>query len=348
MTILILFAALALGVSFLCSLLEASLLSLPRSKVESLVAAGSAAARTMKPLQDNIDRPLAAILTLNTIAHTVGAAGVGAQAAALYGDAAVGIASGIMTFAILVLSEIIPKTLGAVHAVRLVGVTAYTTRAMIYVCYPVILLLEWMNRLIAYRRHRAQISRLEILATIRLGHEGGALGEREHRVLTNLLALGNVRVSEILTPRTVLFALPADQTVAEAAAAAPPIRFARIPVYRESLDHITGYVTRYDLLKSAAQGRGAEPLGKFKRPIFAVPAVASVADALEQLLDRSEHIALVVDEYGGVQGIVTLEDVMETMLGQEITDETDPAPDMQRLARRLAERRAARAGWPTS
>lgn len=342
MTLLILYALLALGVSFLCSLLEASLLSLPRSQVETLVAEGSPAGRSMKGLKENIDRPLAAILTLNTIAHTVGAAGVGAQAAVMFGDAAVGVASGVMTFAILVFSEIIPKTLGAVHAGRMVGMTAYIIRAMIVICLPMIVALEWMNRMIGYQRHREQISRMEVFATVRLGREGGALGDREFHVISNLMALGSVRVSEILTPRTVVFALPVEQPIAAAAEASPPIRFARIPVYRGTVEKIVGYVARYDLYKAAAEGRGEETLGAIRRPILFVPELGSVADALAQLLDRNEHIAAVVDEHGGFEGIVTLEDALETLLGQEIVDETDPVANMQRLAGKLAQRRATR------
>lgn len=342
MTLLIFYALLALGVSFLCSLLEASLLSLPRSRVESLVAEGSAAGRSMAGLKDNIDRPLAAILTLNTIAHTVGAAGVGAQAAVTFGDAAVGLASAIMTLAILVFSEIIPKTLGAVHASGLVGMTAYTIRAMIVICMPIIVCLEWMNRLIGYERHGEQMSRLEVLATVRLGLEGGAVGDREYHVISNLMRLGTIRVSEILTPRTVVYALPVEQTVGDIGSATPAIRFARIPVFRGSIEKIVGYVTRFDVLKAVADGKSGDTLAALKRPILFLPEQASVADALAQLLDRNEHIAVVVDEHGGIEGIVTLEDVLETLLGQEIVDETDPVANMQRLASRLAQRRAAR------
>lgn len=339
MTLLILFALLALGMSFLCSLLEASLLSLPRSQVESLVAQGSAAGRSIKILKDSIDRPLAAILTLNTIAHTVGAAGVGAQAAILFGDTAVGIASAIMTLAILVFSEIVPKTLGAVHAVHLVGFTAYTTHAMITLCLPVIIPLEWLNRRIGSRGARSRISRLEVLAAIRLGHEGGALAERELRIVTNVMALGGIRLSDILTPRTVVYSLPADQTIGEAANARPPIRFFRIPIYKGSTEEIVGYVTRYDIVNAVGQGRSGDKLATLKRPIHVLPELASAADALDQLLVQNEQIAVVVDEHGGMEGIVTLEDVLESLLGEEIIDETDPVSDMQRLARRLARRR---------
>jgi CBS domain containing-hemolysin-like protein len=339
---LILYAVLAIGVSFLCSLLEASLLSLPTAHVESMVAQGSPAGRRVKALKTSLDRPLAAILTLNTVAHTVGAAGVGAQAAVMFGDAAVGLASAAMTLAILVFSEIIPKTLGAVHAKRLVGITAYMTQAMITLCAPIIVLLEWTNRLIGYQRHRDRISRLEVLATIRLGREGGALGDREHRVIANLLHLSTVPLSVILTPRTVVFALSADQTVREVATRVPPVAFARIPIYRESVEDVFGYVARYDVLKEFAEGKAEAPLAALTRPILFLPELASVADALEQLLAANAHIAAVVDEHGGFEGIVTLEDVLETLLGEEIVDETDMVTDMQRLARRLAERHVER------
>lgn len=342
MTLLILYAAIALGFSFLCSLLEASLLSLPRSHIESLVAQGSAAGRRMKALKESIDRPLAAILTVNTVAHTVGAAGVGAQAAVTFGDTAVGVASAVMTLLILLLSEIVPKTLGAVHAGNLVGFTAVTVGLLVAICLPIVIPLEWLNRRMSGVQHRDRISRLEVLATIQLGHEGGVLHEREHRIVTNLMALETVRVADILTPRTVVFALPADQTIGTAAAATPPMRFSRIPIYGKSIEDVVGYVTRHDIMDAAAQGRGAEALETLKRPILVLPELASVADALEQLLHQEAHIALVVEEHGGTAGIVALEDVLETLLGQEITDETDPAVDMQHVARRLAAFRANR------
>ena len=337
MTLLILYGCLAIGVSFLCSVLEASLLSLPRSHVHALVEQGSPAARLLDRMKKNIDRPLAAILTLNTIAHTVGAAGVGAQAAVVFGDMAVGVASALMTLAILVFSEIIPKTIGAVHARRLTGVTAYTTQAMIYLCLPLILVLERINRLIGYQRHKDRITRSEVLATIRLGHEGGSLREREHRVVSNVLALAEIRLAEVLTPRTVLFTLPAELTVADALAQHEPLRYARIPLHTGSPEQITTYVARFDLHRAAAEGRGAESLAAVAKPLPAFPEQASVADALEHLLHRHQLIALVVDEYGGTEGIVTLEDLLETLLGREIVDETDIAVDLRALARRRAQ-----------
>ncbi|MHC4136866.1 MAG: CNNM domain-containing protein [Planctomycetota bacterium] len=333
MTLLIAYGLLAVGVSFLCSMLEASLLSLPVSYVKVLEEKGSRVGRLLLAMKINIDRPLAAILTLNTIAHTVGAAGVGAQAAVVFGSHVVGIASAVMTLLILVVSEIIPKTLGAVHAKRLAGPTAYATRTMIVVCWPIIVALEWVNRLLGARREAQRLSRAELAATLRLGQQAGALEKREYRVVANLLAMSKARLSGILTPRTVLFALPEKRTVAEVEAEHAPLRFARIPVYRETPDTVTGYVARFDLSRAAAKGEGGLTLRSLARPITAFPEQASAADALESLLEKREHIALVVDEYGGTAGIVTLEDILEELLGQEIVDETDAAVDMREKAR---------------
>jgi CBS domain containing-hemolysin-like protein len=341
MTFLILYAVLALVVSFICSLLEAGLLSLPRSYVESMVEQGAPGGKTLQKLKQNIDRPLAAILTLNTVAHTVGAAGVGAEAAKTFGSAVVGIVSAVMTLLILVFSEIIPKTLGAVHARGLAGATAFLTTGMIYLCLPLILVLEQVNRLVGYQRHRDRISRVEVLATLRLGGESGALPLRERRVAMNVMALSSVRLSKILTPRTVLFALPAEMTAAEALDKHHPLLFSRIPIYEGSIEKITGYVHRFDIHTAVTKGRSGQQLKEMQQELLIVPELASIADAMDQMLDKGEHIALAVDEYGGVEGIVTLEDIMESILGQEIIDETDPVTDMQVLARRRAGRRTS-------
>ncbi len=340
MTLLIFYAILAIGVSFLCSLLEAGLLSLPRSHVESMAAHGSAVGRSLKQLKDEIDRPLAAILTLNTIAHTVGAAGVGAQSAVVFGSTSVGIASAVMTLAILIFSEIIPKTLGAVHAKRLAPLTNILTRCMIFITWPLLVVLEWCNRLIGYERRTHRISRMEVLATIRLGGEVGSLGEREFATIRNLLALEKVKLADVMTPRTVVFALSANMTAGDALDQHQPLRFARMPVFDpsdESHARTIGYVTRFDLYAAAADGRADHTLEQLARDVLVLPELSSVATALEKMLDKHEHIAVVVDEYGGLEGIITLEDLLETLLGQEIVDETDPVPDMQHLARRRAE-----------
>jgi len=336
MTLLFVYGALAIGVSFMCSMLEASLLSLPRSHVEALAARRSSVGIRLKQMKEAIDRPLAAILTLNTVAHTVGAAGVGAQAAIVVGDRAVGVASAIMTLLILVVSEIIPKTLGAVHAKSLAGVTAVATRAMIVVCMPIIVILEQVSRLIGYKREKEKVGRSEIFATIQLGRMAGALGSRESRIVSNLLAATDVNLSDVLTPRTVVFMLPKEMKVRQVVTERQPIRFARIPVYEASPENVTGYVSRFDLYAAQSADRGEETLDALAREIIILPEMASVADALEQMLPQGHHIALVVDEFGGMAGIVSLEDLLEPVLGEEIVDETDPATDMRELAKRLA------------
>lgn len=334
MTLLLAYAFLAIGVSFLCSMLEASLLSLPRSYVEALVAQRSRIGTLLYGMQENIDRPLAAILTLNTIAHTVGAAGVGAQAAVVFGNKAVGLASAIMTLLILVLSEIIPKTLGAVHAKSLAIVTGVMTQGMIVLCLPVTFLLDWVTRLMGAQRQKSLISRMELIASIRLGQQSGALKERESRITRNLFALSEIPLAEVVTPRTVVFSLPQETTVQEALAEHEPIRFARIPVYRDAPEDVTGYVTRFDLREASISGEAEKPLRELIKPIQVLPEQASVAEALELMLKEQQLLLLVVDEYGGMEGIITLEDALEALLGEEIVDETDPAADMQELARR--------------
>jgi len=333
MTALVLYALLALGVSFFCSLLEAGVLSLPRSYVQSMVDRGTATGAALLAMKDNIDRPLAAILTLNTIAHTVGAAGVGAQAAIVFGDAAVGLASAIMTLLILVVSEIIPKTLGAVHAKGLAPVTTVSVRVMTIVTLPLLIPLEWINRMIGYERGQEQLSRAELLSTLGLGHESGAMRAREYQIASNLIALSSIRLEEVMTPRTVVFALPREMTVAEVVERHHPLRFARIPVYEGSPDECRAYVPRFLIDRARAEGREGEPLWKLARELPILPEQATVHDALERFIKEKHNIALVVDEHGGMAGIVTLEDLLETLLGEEIVDETDAVADMRKLAR---------------
>jgi len=340
MTLLIVYGVLAISVSFLCSLLEACLLSLPRSYVESLADEGSRAGQRLLQMKKDIDRPLAAILTLNTIAHTAGAAGVGAQAAVVWGSAAVGIASAVMTLLVLVLSEIIPKTLGANHAKALAPAAALIIRLMIWLCLPVIIPLEWINRIFSTQQNENTISRAELLATIKLGEASGAMRRREYNIASNLIALSSIRVSDILTPRTVVFSLPEDMTVREARDKHAPIRFGRIPLYSsDQREEITGYVPRHVIHVQRHEANDARPLKDFAKPIPVMPETAAAIDALEMLLLKKQHIAIAVDEYGGLAGIVTLEDVIETLLGEEIIDETDTVEDMRELARRKRSRR---------
>lgn len=346
MTLLIVYAVLALGVSFLCSLLEASLLSIPNGYVALLVERGVPAGRTLDRMKSHLDRPLSAILTLNTVAHTVGAAGVGAEATYLFGHHVIGAVSAVMTLLILVFSEIIPKTLGAAYAKSLARFTANVTRLLMLITYPLVVALEAMSRVVGYRREQEVQARGEVLAAVRLARQAGTLDAREYRIVSNVLSLRHIRLSEILTPRTVVFALPAEQTVSQVLEAHTVLRYARIPVYRESLDDVLGYVTRFDVYEHHQAGRGDRPLSDLVKPLRVMPEQASVADTLDVMLKSSEHMLLVVDEYGGLEGIATLEDAIETLLGTEIVDETDAAADLQDLARRRANARRRRTNPP--
>ncbi|GJM26133.1 MAG: hypothetical protein DHS20C16_25480 [Phycisphaerae bacterium] len=318
------------------------MLSLPRSHVELMVEKGSRAGEVLREMKKNIDRPLAAILTMNTVAHTVGAIGVGAQAAVVFGNKAVGAASAIMTILVLVVSEIIPKTLGAVHSKSLSGSAAMMIRVMIIICLPLIIPLEWINRAIASKQREESLSRAEILATLRMGESSGAIKEREYRIASNLIALSAIHLSDVLTPRTVVFSLPEDMTVNEAIAQHAPIRFARIPIFAADSEQVTGYVPRFAIRAAHRNDEGEKHLKEIAKPIPIFPEMATVADALETLIEKRQHIILAVDEFGGLSGIVTMEDLLETLLGQEIVDETDVATDMRELARQRAARRRRR------
>lgn len=338
MLLLLVYLFLAIVVSFLCSILEAALLSVPQAHVASLVRGGSPTGDRLAAMKADIDRPLSAILTLNTIAHTVGAAGAGAQAAAVFGSQWLGVASAILTLLILVFSEIVPKTLGSVYAKPLVGFTAVTTSGLMVMLWPIVKPVELLNRLIGGYRDQASVSRAELHAITHLGEEEGVINESESRVMRNLLALRDTAVRQIMTPRTVAFALQEDQTVGDVVDPAKPLQFSRMPLYAQDIDHIVGLITRYDILLAYRQGQQQTRLGELARDIHVIPAHASVADAIEQFLQRKSQLFQVVDEYGGTAGVVTLEDCMETLLGVEIVDETDRVEDMQELARRLLSR----------
>jgi len=324
----------ALGVSFLCSLLEAALLSLPKSHIAALVERGDPTGERLRRMKDDIDQPLAAILTLNTFAHTLGAAGVGAQAAHLWGDAWVGVVSFVVTLLILIGSEIIPKTLGAVHAKRLAPFVAWTTGWLMRALKPIVVVCNRISVLVSGHSQKTagRLSREEMRGLAGLAVEEGALDHSEAEVLRNLVTMDRVKVEEIMTPRTVVYTLPAEMSVREVSELEPP-RFSRIPVVRGSLDDIAGVVHRREIYRALAEGRGEKTMGELARPLHATPEAAALPKVLRRFIERREHLFLVVDEYGSAAGIVTLEDVLETLLGMEIVDETDDVADMQKLAR---------------
>ncbi|MBN2490070.1 MAG: HlyC/CorC family transporter [Planctomycetes bacterium] len=342
MTLLVLYLALALVVSFCCSLLEATILSATPAHIELLAQAGRRSGRLLRRLKGRIDRPIIAILTLNTVAHTVGAAGVGAQVQVLYGNQWVALGSALLTLAILVFTEVIPKTLGATYWKALAPSSAHLTASMIVVLWPLVWLLERISRLLSKGGHLKTVTREEMIVHAEMGKDAGVLRRGESRVIKNLMRLRDIQVHDIMTPRKVVQAYPCDMTVGEVMKQASPLPFSRIPVYGRDVDDVVGIVFRHRVLEASARGRTDLRLDELKVPIRAIPETASVASALDEFIRRQQHLMLVVDEYGGTEGIVTLEDAIETLLGVEIVDELDSVEDMRKLALDLWERRKAR------
>lgn len=343
MTLLFVYLALALGVSFLCSILEAVLLSITPSYISMHEQRGTRAGSRLRQLKSDIDRPLSALLSLNTVAHTIGAAGVGAQAQVVFGSAYVTAASAILTLLILVLSEIIPKTLGASYWRELAPSAAVILRALIVALYPLVALSLGITRLLA-REPATTFSREEFGAMAEQGAQEGVFRDEESRIFRNLLRFGSLHVRDILTPRVVMTALPEDDTVGSAFARLRSRRFSRLPVYRDDPENVTGFVLLNEILLAVAEDRHEQPLTELRRDIFKVPETLPLHALFRGLLERREHIALAVDEYGGVVGLATMEDIVETLLGLEIMDEHDRIEDMRKLARRRWLQRARALG----
>ncbi len=333
-TLLVLYLLLALGVSFLCSLTESGLLSLSHSRVATLAKAGRPSGRVLERMKDNIERPLAAILTLNTVAHTIGAAGVGAQSYIAFGSEWVAVTSAVLTVLILVFSEIIPKTLGVVYAGRLASFTAYTITGMIYLSYPLVVIFQSLSNLLG-RKHEQKLTREEFALMAELGQTEGALHEKEHRIIQNLLRLRKTHVRDVMTPRTVVLMLQKDTTVQQALDQHGPLQFARIPVHGDGPDDVIGIVLRREIDMAVRDGRENSAMEELAGPIHAVPEDAALDDVLDEFIRRRGQLFLAIDEHGGTAGIITLEDVIETLLGAEIVDETDEVVDMRKLAGRL-------------
>ncbi len=333
MTALILYFCLALVISFLCSLLESVLLSVTHTHIAVMIKDGSKAGFRLKNLKGKISRPLAAVLTLNTIANTVGAAGVGAQALKLYGNKWVALASAILTLSILIFSEVIPKTLGAVHWKRLSGFAAVTIQGLIFIAYPFVWLLEAISHLLTPKKMESQITREEMVVMAELGEDEGTIQEKETHLIENILKLNMISAEEVLTPRSVLFAFRKNQTVGEVMEANPDIIFSRIPIYSSSLDDIIGIIHRYDLQNKYSDDEFDATMESFMTPVDTVLVTESVASILDKFIQKREHIFIVKDEFGGTEGIITLEDAVETLLGAEIVDEFDSVADMRKFAR---------------
>lgn len=344
--LLIVFVLLALVFSFVCSVAEAVLLSITPSYIESLREKRPKRAALLKRLrQDRIDQSLAAILTLNTIAHTVGAIVAGAKATVVFGSVWIGLFSAFMTLMILFFSEIIPKTMGAVYWTKFVGVTALFVRGLIISLYPLVWVAEGLTRLVARGKVEHVFSRDEFIAMADIGKRTGHINEHESRIIRNLFRLGSLRVTDIMTPRVVISAFPQDMTIEDALLQNKTrTSFSRLPVYETDIDKITGFVLKDDMLMFKTQSKGDEKLHALKRDILFVPEEMTLSILSELLLDRRQHIAIVVGEYGGTSGLVTLEDALETLLGMEIQDEMDDVEDMRVLAHQQWEKRAKAQG----
>ena len=341
---LVLYIFLAIGVSFLCSILEAVLLSVTPSYIAAKKEKGTKAGKNLAKLKEDIDRPLAAILSLNTIAHTVGAGGSAAAAQQVFENLPVSVFTFILTLGILVLSEIIPKTLGATYWRLLAPWAARILPAMIISMYPLVVLSMGITEVISSDEEQQLVSREEFSALANLGAQEGVFDEEGTRVFKNLLRFESIRVRDIMTPRTVILACSEAMTVEEFGERRPNPKFSRIPVFNETRDDITGYVLKDEILLNLARDNDEVRLSELKRDILVVPELLSLHELFERLLEKQEHLALVVNEYGGTAGIVTMEDVVETLLGLEIVDEVDTIKDMQALARKQWFSRAKRLG----
>jgi CBS domain containing-hemolysin-like protein len=344
MSLLTLYLFVALFFSFLCSILEAVLLSITPTYAAVLKQKSPRAGRRLDLLKRDIGRPLAAILSLNTIAHTVGAAGVGAEAAHLFGNASVGVVSALLTLLILVFSEIIPKTLGALYWRQLAPAGTHLVQWLIWGLYPLVVLSQKITQLTAGRGKSPAITREEFLALAHLGIQEGVVPEAESRILKNLKRFGSLVAKDVMTPRSVLFALSEDMSIEQILEDGVKLRFSRIPILPREGENIGHYVLKNDVLLAAARGEREKTLLQLARGILVVPETVSLSSLFDMLLDRRELIALTVDEYGGISGIVTMEDILETVVGVEIIDETDETIDMRRLARQQWEKRARALG----
>ena len=343
--LLIAYVLMAFVFSFLCSVAEAVLLSITPSYIEWQKEVRPKRAALLKRLKkDNVDRSLEAILTLNTIAHTVGAIGAGAKATIVFGSAWFGLFSAAMTLMILFVSEIVPKTIGAVYWQKLVGLTALYVNTLIVGLYPIVWVSERLTQFISRGKTMHLLSRDEFIAMTSVGVETGQIHGKESKVIQSLLRFESLKVTDIMTPRIIITALSEDMKISDSLKQLTQTPFSRLPLYRNHIDDITGFVLKEDVLVLASQKQDNTKLKVLKREIITIPLSVSLPDLFERFLNNHQHIALVVNEYGGTAGLVTLEDIIETLIDTEIMDETDDVEDMRTLARKQWLKRARAMG----
>jgi len=332
MTLLLLYLLLTMGISFLCSLLESVLMSTPISYITMKEDEGDKNAALFAKFKQNPDRPLSAILSLNTIANTLGAAAVGHQATLLTGDHWFGIISAIMTVLILVFSEIVPKSIGTSRWKDLIWL-ANIMKLLVIVLYPIVWVIEKLHHSISDEDPDVGISREEVSAMANIGEEEGVLDNSENKVIQNIIKLDDIKAYEVMTPRVVANIAPESMTLKQFYKQEELSHNSRIPVYQDTPESITGYVMRNDVLENLAEDKFDMTLKSIKRKIAAFHEETSVSDVWESLLRTKDQIALIIDDYGCFQGIITLEDIIETILGMEIIDENDTITDMQQYAK---------------
>ena len=343
MTALIAYFFMALVISFICSLLESVLLSVSHAHIAVLIKEGKNRGSIMAALKENINRPLSAILTINTIANTVGAAGVGAQTYSVFGSGWVALSSFILTLSILFFSEIIPKTLGANYTKALVGFTAYMIRGLIFIVFPMVIVGEKISQLFKKgESDGSKASREELIAMAELSEDEGAIDRQEGDIIENLMKLDNITAEEVMTPRSVIFALSKNDTVGEVVDKYTPLIFSRIPIYENTLDQIIGFVHRYDLVNKQAEDKFHVKMDSLMESVYTISDKDSVSNILDQFVKRRQQIFIVADEFGTTTGLITLEDAIETLLGVEIVDEHDSVVDMRKLATAKLEKRRQR------
>ena len=355
MGLLVTFFAASIFFSFVCSILEAVLLSITPAYVATQDTGNTAISKKLSRFKEDIDRPLAAILTLNTIAHTVGAIGVGSQAAVMFGASKIeffgfaivsweAFVAGAMTMAILIFSEVIPKTLGANNWQALTPFSIRAISLLMILLAPMIWLSQLITKNLKKDKDKPVLSRSDFVVMSELGKDLGILKESEQKIIKNLLRFNRILIKDVMTPRIVVVAEDSSTTIKDFHDRNSELPFSRIPVYQDSNDKVTGYVLKDKILLNLVEGKGHEQLKSLRRDIIVSHSSTPIPDLLDKFITEKEHISLVVDEYGGMEGIVTMEDIIETLLGIEIVDELDNNEDMRALARRNWELRARKMG----
>ncbi len=350
MTLLLLFFLLSIGFSFLCSIWEAVLLSITPSYISGKAQEGSSLGNSLKAFKDDIDKPLSAILTLNTIAHTVGAIGVGVQAGEIFGENAIPIGpfslsmesviATLMTLAILILSEIIPKTLGANFWRQLTPFTVRSLKILLFVLSPFVWLSQLITKNLKTEKDKSVFSRADFRAMTQVGEESGVLKATESSTIKNLLRLDTLHVKDIMTPRTVMLSTDINVTLREFYDNNQPLRHSRIPVFDAEREHVTGILLKDDVLEGLLKNKDTDSISTLLRKPSFIKLDANLSTLQNQMMRDKSHMCIVVDDFGALLGLVTMEDLFETILGLEIVDETDDIADLQKLARDMWEKRA--------